>query len=92
VGASPSEDGELLAQPQVFEGQFSSIPEHGFERGCQEKDGFNHGHRVCHDEAETSIFQKVRGFGKAQGSWNLTSRGLPLLHLNDAFLLTLSAS
>jgi hypothetical protein len=43
VGVSPSEDGELLSQREVFEGQFASIPEQTSERGYQIKEGFQHG-------------------------------------------------
>jgi hypothetical protein len=48
VGVSPSEDGELLSQREVFEGQFASIPENGSECGDHAKESFHNGRRGCH--------------------------------------------
>jgi hypothetical protein len=48
VGVSPSEDGELLSQREVFEGQFASIPENGSECGDHAKESFHNGPRGCH--------------------------------------------
>ncbi len=39
VGVSASQNGKLLSQRQVIEGQFASIPEQGSERGYQTKEG-----------------------------------------------------
>ena len=43
VGVSPSQNGKLLLQGQVFEGQFVLIPEQRSERGHQTKEDFHHG-------------------------------------------------
>jgi hypothetical protein len=43
AGVSAHQDGELLTERQVFEGQFSSISKQRSERGYQTKEGFHHG-------------------------------------------------
>jgi len=43
VRVSPGENGKLLSQRQIFEGQLASIPEKGSESGNQTKEDFHHG-------------------------------------------------
>jgi hypothetical protein len=67
VGVSPSQNGELLSQGQVFEGQFASIPEHRSERGDHAKEGFHHECRGCHPEIKTSMLSMRMGFWQMTG-------------------------
>jgi hypothetical protein len=73
VGLSASQNGELLSQCQVFEGQFASIPEHRSERGDHAKEGFHHGCRGCHLETKTSMLSMRMGF------WQMIAHGLGAL-------------
>jgi hypothetical protein len=73
VGVSPSQNGKLLPQRQVFKGQFASIPENGSECGDHAKESFHHGCRGCHLEIKTSMLPMRMGSWQMRGARSLPS-------------------